>query len=150
LPSFSKSRRSCQICNKKHPTSLHDYNWKPEEAKTEGKKSQQKESETNERKREDQVNVCTAICNVTEAGDAPITMGIVPVWLYHKDNPNNKICVYVFLDNASGGTFIKEHSLRKLGIGGNGNQTSAHHYAWHPRKRYKGYRWINSFPLSRE
>ena len=27
--------------------------------------------------------------NVTEAGDVPITMGIVQIWLYHKDNPNN-------------------------------------------------------------
>ena len=30
-------------------------------------------------------------------------MGIVPVWFYHKDNPNNKICVYALLDNAGGG-----------------------------------------------
>ena len=37
---------------------------------------------------------------MTEAGDVPITMGIVPIWLYHKDNPNNKICVYALLDNA--------------------------------------------------
>ena len=40
---------------------------------------------------------------MTEAGDAAITMGIVPVWFYHKDNTNNKICVYALLDNASGG-----------------------------------------------
>ena len=60
------------------------------------------------------VNVCTAICNVTDPGDVPVAMGIIPVWLYHKDNPNNKICVYALLDNASGGTFIKEDSLRGL------------------------------------
>ena len=35
------------------------------------------------------VNVCTAICNVTDAGDVPVAMGIIPVWLYHKDNPND-------------------------------------------------------------
>ena len=61
------------------------------------------QSETRKRKREDQVNVCTVIRILTEAGDVPITMGIVPVWFYHKDNPNNKICVYALLDNASGG-----------------------------------------------
>ena len=55
---------------------------------------------------------------MTEAGDVPITMSTVPIWLYHKDNPNNRICVYALLDNASGGTFIKEDSLRKLGIEG--------------------------------
>ena len=61
------------------------------------------QSETRKRKREDQVNVCTVIRILTEAGDVPITMCIVPVWFYHKDNPNNKICVYALLDNASGG-----------------------------------------------
>ena len=116
IAKFCRSRISCKTCNKKHPTSLHDYNWKSEEVKTEGRNTQHKESETG---REDQViNACNTICNVTEAGDIPITMGIVPIWLYHKDNPNNRICVYALLDNASGGTFIKEDSLRKLGVEG--------------------------------
>ena len=80
---------------------------------TEGRNAKRKESETG---KEDQViNVCTTVCNVTEAGDVPISMGIIPIWLYHKDNPNDRICVYALLDNASGGTFIKEDSLRKRG-----------------------------------
>ena len=71
-----RSRRSCKTCNKKHQTSLHDYNWKPEEVKTETRKSQHEESETSEKKGEDQItNVCTTICNVTEAGEVRITMG---------------------------------------------------------------------------
>ena len=45
-------------------------------------------------------------------------MGIVPVWLYHKNNPNEKVAVYALLDNASGGTFIKQETLRKLGVTG--------------------------------
>ncbi|CAH3148563.1 unnamed protein product, partial [Porites lobata] len=53
-----------------------------------------------------------------DAGDVPVAMGIIPVWLYHKDNPSNKICVYALLDNARGGTFIKEDSLRRLGVKG--------------------------------
>ena len=83
---------------------------------TEGRNAKRKESETG---KEDQViNVCTTVCNVTEAGDVPISMGIIPIWLYHKDNPNDRICVYALLDNASGGTFIKEDSLRKRGVEG--------------------------------
>ena len=71
-----RSRRSSKTCNKKHPTSLHDYNWKPEEVKTERRNSQNKESETSKKNGEDQItNVCTTICNVTEAGDVRITMG---------------------------------------------------------------------------
>ena len=53
---------------------------------------------------------------MTEACDVPITMGIVPIWLYHKNNPNTRISVYALLDNASGRTFVKEDSLRKLGM----------------------------------
>ena len=87
--------------------------------KTEGRNPQNKELGTG---KEDQVIVCTTICNVTEAGDVLITMGIVPIWLYHKDNLNNRICVYALLDNASGGTFVKEDSLRKLGVEGIGSK----------------------------
>ena len=37
-------------------------------------------------------NTCIIVSNVTEVWDVPITMGIVPIWLYHKNNPNNRIC----------------------------------------------------------
>ena len=31
--------------------------------------------------KEDQaINACTTVCNVTEGGDDPITMGIVPIY----------------------------------------------------------------------
>ena len=106
-----RSKRSCKACNKRHPTSLHDYSWSPER-----KNAQHKESEMG---KEDQaINACTTVCNVIEAGDVPITMGIVPIWLYHKNNPNTRISVYALLDNASGRTFVKEDSLRKLGMEG--------------------------------
>ena len=114
IAKLCRSRRSCNICNKKHLTSLHDYNWKPEEVQTKRKNAQHKDSEMG---RDDQaINACTTICNVTKAGDVPITMGIVLIWLYQKNNPNNRICVYALLDNASGGTFIKEDSLRRIGV----------------------------------
>ena len=31
--------------------------------------------------------MCTSACTVTKAGDVPINVGIVPIWLYHNDNP---------------------------------------------------------------
>ena len=55
---------------------------------------------------------------MTDAGNVPLAISIIPVWLYHKDNTNNKICAYALLDNASGGTFTKEDSLRRLGVEG--------------------------------
>ncbi|CAH3114720.1 unnamed protein product [Pocillopora meandrina] len=84
IAKFGKSRRSCQICNKKHPTSLHDHNWRPEE----------------------RVNVRTAIPSVTNAGDITSTVGTASVCFYHKDNPNNKICVYALLDSVKIGLLI--------------------------------------------
>ena len=71
--------------------------------KTESGNGQRAKSEASEKKTEQPVvNVCNAICNVTDSGDVPVAMGIIPVWLYHKDNPNNEICVNALLDNASG------------------------------------------------
>ena len=73
-----RNKRSCKTCNKRHPTSLHDYNQRPER-----KNAQHKQSEMG---KEDQViNANTTVWNVTEAGYVPIT-GIVPIWLYHKNN----------------------------------------------------------------
>ncbi|KAK2557533.1 hypothetical protein P5673_020286 [Acropora cervicornis] len=70
-----RSKRSCKTCNKRHPTSLHDYSWRPER-----KNAQPKESEMG---KEDQaINACTTVRNVIEAGDVAIAMGIVPIWLY--------------------------------------------------------------------
>ena len=45
-------------------------------------------------------------------------MGILPVYLFHKSDPVQKIKVYALLDNASGGTFVSEESMKALGIEG--------------------------------
>ena len=39
-------------------------------------------------------------------------MGILPVFLFHKNDPAKKIKVYALLDNASGGTFVSEKSAK--------------------------------------
>ena len=119
IAKLCKSRKSCLTCHKKHPTSLHDHSWKQDGSKTEVEIGERKGTEVNERKDDGQViNAYNTVCNVTEAGDVPVSMGIVPIWLYHKDNPVHKIIVYALLDNASGGTFVKEQSLKRLGIEG--------------------------------
>ena len=119
IAKFYKSRKSCLTCRKKHPTSLHDHSWKQEGLKTKVEIGESKGTEVNERKDDGQViNAYNTIYNVPEAGDVPVSMGLVPIWLYHKVNPEHKIRVHALLDNASGGTFIKEESLEKLGIEG--------------------------------
>jgi hypothetical protein len=118
IAKFCKQRKLCQIhvCNS---TALHDPHWKPPN-------KPDKEKETKHPVRagpennppENQVNSRATVCDITEAGDAPVNMGIVPVWLYDKNNPNEKVAVYALLDNASCGTFIKQETLRKLGMTG--------------------------------
>ena len=103
IAKLCKNRKSCLTCRKKHPTSLHEYSWKQEGSKTEVEIDESKGTEVNDRKDDGQVvNAYNTVCNVTEAGDVPVSMGIVPIWLYHKDNPEHKIRVYALLDNASG------------------------------------------------
>ena len=98
----------CQVCKKQHPTALHDPNWKPPS-------KLEKEKDLGKAASENQVNNSHAtICDITDAGDVPINMGIILVWLYRKDNPEEKIPVYTLLDNSSGGTFIKQETMERL------------------------------------
>ena len=43
---------------------------------------------------------------------------IVPVWLHHQNNPENKIKVYALLDEQSDACFIRESTLNTLGVDG--------------------------------
>ena len=45
-------------------------------------------------------------CNITEAGNVLINIGVLPVWFFHNGNPDKKTKVYALLDNASGETFV--------------------------------------------
>ena len=104
-----KERQTCKTCKKQHPTSLRDNDWA------------KKTSNDSENQSGAELHVSsnrTAICIITEAGDVPINMGILLVYLFHKSDPAKKIKVYALLDNASGGTFVSEESMKALGIEG--------------------------------
>ena len=105
-----KERQTCKTCNKPHPTSLHNTDWTPKPNNV-SIKDQSGETPRVSSNR-------TAVCNITEAGDVPINMGILPVLLFHKNDPAKKIIVYALLDNASGGTFVSEKSAKTLGVEG--------------------------------
>ena len=53
-------------------------------------------------------NARATFCDITEAGDTPISMGIIPVRLYHR-KPDCKIAVNVLLDNM----LVVQRSLKK-------------------------------------
>ena len=106
LPNTVRSGRR-KTCKKQHPTSLHDNDWAKKTSNDSDNQSGAEPRVGSNR---------TAICNITEAGDIPINMGILPVYLFHKSDPVKKIKVYLLLDNASGGTFVNEESMKALGI----------------------------------
>ena len=43
---------------------------------------------------------------------------IVPVRMYHQDNPERQVVIYALLDPASNGTFVKESVLEELQVNG--------------------------------
>jgi len=77
-----------------HPTSLHDNDWVKKTSSDSDNESGAEPLVSSNR---------TAICNITGAGDVPINMGILPVYLFHKSDPAKRIKVYALLDKASGG-----------------------------------------------
>ena len=113
ISSKCKDKLVCNTCEKKHPSTLHDPDWKPK-----FKKHQATSKENIEGNDQERVNTGLTACSITEAGDVPVNMGIVPIWLYHKSEPEKRIKVYALLDNGSGGTFIKTETMKRLGIDG--------------------------------
>ena len=77
-----------------HPTSLHDNDWVKKTSSDSDNESGAEPLVSSNR---------TAICDITGAGDVPINMGILPVYLFHKSDPAKRIKVYTLLDKASGG-----------------------------------------------
>lgn len=57
---------------------------------------------------------------------------IVPVILYHKDNPSNKVKTYALLDDASDTTFIASKIKDQLGV--EGTRTSLDLSTMHGRR----------------
>ena len=103
-----KERQTCNTCKRQHPTSLHDNDWVKKTSNDSDNQSGAEPCVSSN---------CTAICNISEAGDVSVNMGIFPVYLFHKSDPK-KINVHELLDNTSGGTFVSEKSTKVLGIEG--------------------------------
>ena len=107
-----RRRRVCKTCNGFHPTSLHSDPAKiPEQDKA--------------------VTNATEVTNVTEVisnrakvcGTKKTTAPrmhslIVPVWVHHSKDAQNKLLIYALLDEQSDACFVNEDVLRKLDLNG--------------------------------
>lgn len=111
-----QSRKQCTICDKAHPTLLHD----PAKNTSMQENSTQTPSENSPSpvKMDSTMNQRVSVCNAIGSCQEITSSLILPVWLYHQDKPNCQVMVYALLDPASNGTFIKRETMKKLGIDG--------------------------------
>ncbi|XP_071181279.1 uncharacterized protein [Mytilus edulis] len=111
-----KMRATCLICNKRHPTLLHDKEKIPRDVTP----MKQSESSTEV---ENKTSACTSYLSDNNsqvgAGDMSCAMAIIPVRVKLK---NKAPCVetYAFFDSGSSVSFCTENLLHKLG--GNGKR----------------------------
>ena len=95
ISSKCNDKLSCKTCEKEYPSVLHDREWKPKSKKRQTKENNEnKETQNIGKDGQDRVNSRLTACSITEAGDIPVNMGIVAVWLYHKSRTEKKIKVY--------------------------------------------------------
>ena len=78
-----RTRLKCKECSKFHPTPIHDPSIRSEPAN----------EPSSEHSRD------PAITNCTNATETVTNSMILPVWLYHKDQPERSVQVYTLLDN---------------------------------------------------
>lgn len=111
-----ESRETCDTCNKRHPTCLHDNRTKEERTK----KKQIKNSDWIRQR-----NPGTSVDNITHASEATSnritqniddthTSSIIPVWVSSESEPEREVLVYAFLDTQSDTTFILKETACAL------------------------------------
>lgn len=123
------SKSSCEECGKRHNTLLHGAKprsktnnqqftpRKPAFSTVKGPNIE-KQLESKSPAVESNSNASSATYN--SVNDRPMITNskIVPVVLFHKDNPEKEVKVYALLDDASDTTFISTKSQHHLGIKG--------------------------------
>ena len=100
-------RRKCKTCSRRHPTGLHDENFRPTQAAAKQQNSAKgpiSDIQANE-----------AICNVVATGTALTAVPVVPVKLKAAES---EVLTYTMLDSCSSGTFIHEDVATTLGVEG--------------------------------
>ena len=105
-----RNRKVCKTCSMPHPTVLHD------DSKISPKHSRENQARVVESA--EATSSCTSTCNATGTTDTITNSMIVPVRMYHQNNPERQVVIYALLDPASNGTFIKESILEELQING--------------------------------
>ena len=114
VSSECKSRSTCDKCSKHH-TLLHGTT--PKQSSSTGLPQGPPEQQ---QRQPPSANVSAHSNATSTAGvlSSATTCRIVPVVLYHKDNPSNEVKTYALLDDASDTTFITNKLKSEIGIEG--------------------------------
>ena len=115
-------RKKCATCKRRHPTSLHDDNWKP--LQIQRNKMAENDAPKPVAKDETELKVVNGTCNQSRithfngSGNSGKSSMIVPVYLSHQDRPESEVLVYALLDTQSDTTFIHDDICDELGLEG--------------------------------
>lgn len=111
-------RNTCDTCEKRHPTCLHDDRTKEERmsTKSNGARDSDKSKERRNNQPQDQAEKSSSEATslrVVQNVDTH-TSTIIPVWVSSMAEPNREVLVYALLDTQSDTTFILEETAKVL------------------------------------
>lgn len=109
---FCQNRLTCNICKRRHATSLHGDLPKKQYSGNGSDKNRQ--SETNTVPSQSGVSLMS---DSNSHNDGKCSM-IVPVWVSHDSDPNCETLVYALLDTQSDTTFVSNNTCYELGVKG--------------------------------
>lgn len=110
-----KKRKTCDTCEKLHPTSLHGDVRKEINDKNDSKPQGDPD---------ESIVRCTKTRSTNNGYQYQISAMIVPVWISHTDNLQEEKLVYALLDDQSDTTFISQEMVDRLQVNGPKTQLS--------------------------
>ena len=103
---FCKQRLKCDVCMRKHPTTLHEErNVGEPNGAADGQDSNEEAT-------------ASSFCNRNETAEHCYASPIVPARLSHVSAPEKSVVVYALLDEQSDATFVLTDVLRRLNVKG--------------------------------
>ncbi|XP_041471855.1 uncharacterized protein LOC121421260 [Lytechinus variegatus] len=101
-----KKRNTCSVCKGKHPTALHDDEWK-----------EKRRDATNRERSSKETLESNSHASQSDSSQSMKSSMIVPVWLSHESSRKERL-VYALLDTQSDTSFILTQTKEAMGIKG--------------------------------
>jgi transposase InsO family protein len=99
-----RQRDKCSKCGKRHPTALHNDDFKPQDSQVKDNKDKKDNAEKSS-------------CTATDVPDLQILHAVLPVKIYQQGK-DTCVSTYAFYDDGSSGCFMTEGLMDLLGVTG--------------------------------